>query len=235
MAKFWCQTQYKTKCVGDGFKDCDSQRELLSSAQACLILVFTWFLPFFFSNFSNKVSSSESWHLLYNFSSYKFSCVTFGEYEKTFWSLVQSTQKEQAEVTSLTFFSLDKPPHSSRYKTKGPRSFYWECKGRVWIVKLLFLNGKQIFFLNGLLTTQVNSLFRWGRESTQSSPVNIWGTWNVHIMDIPWLQTIFTLFIGPGWLQSTGRRRQHQTTNGPGILLVIEAKQVFWLVITSNF
>ena len=38
----------------------DSRSELLSSAQTCLILVFARFLPFFLSNFSNKVSSSES-------------------------------------------------------------------------------------------------------------------------------------------------------------------------------
>ena len=68
----------------------ESQCELLSSTQTCLILVFAWFLPFFLSNFSNKVSSSESWHLLYNFSSYKFCCVTFGENENKFWCQVQS-------------------------------------------------------------------------------------------------------------------------------------------------
>ena len=68
----------------------ESQCELLPSTQTCLILVFAWFLPFFLSNFSNKVSSSESWHLLYNFSSYKFCCVTFGANENKFWCQVQS-------------------------------------------------------------------------------------------------------------------------------------------------
>lgn len=94
MAKFPCQTQYKTKCWKDCFEDCDwltrDVSELLSSAQTCLILVFARFLPFFLSNFSNKVSSSESWHLLYNFSSYKFCCVTFVENENKFWCQVQS-------------------------------------------------------------------------------------------------------------------------------------------------